>query len=103
AVAVVVSGRLDLPPDLPLLADPDSHVVVVTHSDRELPDVAARVEYLREPLPAALRTLREEYGLRSLLCEGGPTLNATLFAEDLVDELFLTVAPAVAGAGESLT
>ena len=32
--------------------------------------------------------------MRSLLCEGGPTLNATLFAAALVDELFLTLAPA---------
>jgi riboflavin biosynthesis pyrimidine reductase len=42
-------------------------------------------------------------GIRSLLCEGGPHLNATLFDEGLVDELFLTIAPTVAGAGESLT
>lgn len=103
AVAVVVSGRLDLPPDIPLLADPDSHVVIVTQSDRELSGCAARVDYVREPVPAALRQLRDEHGVRSLLCEGGPTLNATLFAEGLVDELFLTIAPAVAGAGEALT
>jgi riboflavin-specific deaminase-like protein len=103
AIAVIVSGRLDLPADLPILSDPDSHVVIVTSSDAELPDVAARVEYMREPLPAALERLREEHGVRSLLCEGGPTLNATLFAEGLADELFLTVTPAIAGAGESLT
>jgi riboflavin-specific deaminase-like protein len=103
AVAVIVSGRLDLHADLPLLSDPDSHVVIVTSSDAELPDTRARVDYVREPLPAALGFLREELGIRSLLCEGGPTLNATLFAEALVDELFLTVAPTVAGAGETLT
>jgi riboflavin-specific deaminase-like protein len=103
AVAVVVSGRLDLPPDLPLLSDPESHVIVVTSSDAELPDCAARVEYVREPLPTALGTLRDQHGLRSLMCEGGPTLNSTLFAEGLVDELFLTVAPTIAGAGEALT
>jgi riboflavin-specific deaminase-like protein len=103
AVAVVVSGRLNLPADLPLFADPDSHVVVVTSSDAELPDCAARIEYVREPLPVALEHLRKQHGIRSLLCEGGPTLNSTLFAEGLVDELFLTIAPTVAGAGEALT
>jgi riboflavin biosynthesis pyrimidine reductase len=51
---------------------------------------------------SGLRALRKE-GIRSLLCEGGPTLNATLFAESLIDELFLTVAPTVAGAAEKLT
>jgi riboflavin-specific deaminase-like protein len=103
AVAVIVSGRLDLPADLPLLSDPDSRVIIITSRDAELPDVAAQVEYLREPLPAALERLRGEHEIRSLLCEGGPTLNSTLFAEGHVDELFLTLAPTVAGAGERLT
>src|SRR5204863_4855210 len=74
-----------------------------TESQSELPGGAAKVEYLRESVPRALQTLREEHGIRSLLCEGGPTLNSTLFAENLVDELFLTLAPTVAGAGEALT
>jgi riboflavin-specific deaminase-like protein len=103
AITVIVSGSLHLPADLPLLSDPGSHVIVVTNSDGTLEGVAARVDYLREPLHGALGRLRQEYGVRSLLCEGGPTLNATLFAEDLVDELFLTIAPTVAGAGETMT
>ena len=53
-------------------------------------------------LPRGLRELRAD-GIRSLLCEGGPTLNSTLFEAGLVDELFLTVAPTIAGAGEALT
>jgi riboflavin biosynthesis pyrimidine reductase len=56
-----------------------------------------------DPLTDALRRLREEEGIRSLLCEGGPTLNSTLFADNLVDELFLTISPTVGGAGETLT
>ena len=36
--------------------------------------------------------------MRSILCEGGPTLNSFLFAADLVDELFLTLLPKVGGA-----
>src|SRR3954452_14159806 len=35
AAAVIVSGRLDLPPDLPLLSDPDSEVFIVTSSEAE--------------------------------------------------------------------
>jgi riboflavin biosynthesis pyrimidine reductase len=49
-------------------------------------------------LPALLRSLREE-GVEALLCEGGPTLHGSLQAAGLVDELFLTVAPKLAGAG----
>jgi riboflavin-specific deaminase-like protein len=103
AVAVVVSGSLNLPADLPLLSDPDSEVFIVTQSQATIEDVAAKVEYLREPLHEALGQLREEHGIRSLLCEGGPTLNSTLFSEGLAEELFLTVAPTIAGAGETLT
>ena len=102
-VAVLVSASLGLPPDLPLLQEPESHVIVITTAEGELEGVAARVDYIREDLPSALRRLRAEHGIRSLLCEGGPTLNGTLFAEGLVDELFVTVANTVAGTGEDLT
>ena len=110
AVAIVVSGRLNLPPDLPLLQDPESHVVVLTSSDAEPPDVPARLEVLRgEPAPDAgvvltplLKRVREEYGIRSIVCEGGPALNHGLLREHLVDELFLALSPKLA-AGEPLT
>jgi riboflavin biosynthesis pyrimidine reductase len=52
----------------------------------------------RVDLPALLRDLREE-GVRALLCEGGPTLHGALQAAGLVDELFLTIAPKLVGAG----
>jgi riboflavin biosynthesis pyrimidine reductase/predicted DsbA family dithiol-disulfide isomerase len=42
-----------------------------------------------------LRRLRQELGVRRLCVLGGSELNAQLLAEDLVDELFLTVAPKV--------
>lgn len=104
-LACLVSGRLDLPPDLPLLQEPEARVVVITSSDDELPDVRAAVEYLRadplqlEPLMAHLHA---EHGVRKLLCEGGPTLNEHLLAEGLVDELFLSLAPMLVG-GRALT
>jgi riboflavin biosynthesis pyrimidine reductase len=40
-----------------------------------------------------LRTLRERFGVRTLLCEGGPHLAGELLAAGLLDELFLTIAP----------
>jgi riboflavin biosynthesis pyrimidine reductase len=102
-VAVIVSGSLNLEADIPLLSDPEAHVIVVTSSRGTIDGAAAHIDYVREPVGIALRRLREEFGIRSLLCEGGPTLNSTLFSEGLADELFLTVAPLVAGAGEALT
>jgi riboflavin-specific deaminase-like protein len=109
-LALVVSARLNLPPDLPLLQDPDSHVVVLTASDGEPPEVPARCDVLRGSLAGGaglelaplFRTLRHDYGVRSILCEGGPALNEGLLREGLVDELFLALAPKVAG-GDPLT
>ena len=106
--AVIVSGSLDLPPEVPLLQDPGSRVFILTQSEADLRDVAAQVEYLRsEPGPFDLRPLvsrlRERFGLRSILCEGGPTLNASLLPYGLVDELFLTISPALAGGADALT
>jgi riboflavin-specific deaminase-like protein len=107
-LAVIVSARLWLPLDLPLLQDPDSTVVVLTASDAELPPTPAGVHYLRGPkgmeleLRPLVERLRSEYGVRSILCEGGPSLNESLVQERLVDELFLSLAPKLAG-GSPLT
>jgi riboflavin biosynthesis pyrimidine reductase len=38
-----------------------------------------------------------------LLCEGGPTLFGSLLHEELIDELFLTIAPRLAGGGRGPT
>lgn len=98
-LAVVVSARLQLPADVPLLQAPDQRVVIITAAPGELEGVAAQVEYLRvgDDLALGLAKLREEHGVRALLCEGGPTLNSYLLAGGLVDELFLTLAPSLAG------
>jgi riboflavin-specific deaminase-like protein len=106
-LAIVVSGSLELPADLPLLQDPDSRVVVVTASERSIEGVAADVQYMRFPggvdLPTALRRLREDARVRSILCEGGPHLNASLAVAGLIDELFLTTFPKLAGGAGALT
>jgi riboflavin-specific deaminase-like protein len=105
ALAVVVSGRLDLPPDLPLLNEPEQRVVIATGSEDSIPGVGGQVEYARvgDDLPRLMSYLREEHGVRSVLCEGGPTLNSYLFAAGLVDELFLTMNPKLIGGAAALT
>jgi riboflavin-specific deaminase-like protein len=105
ALAVVVSGRLDLPPDLPLLNEPQQRVVIATAADHELPGVTGDVEYARvgDDLPRLLAYLHERHGVRSILCEGGPTLNSFLFAAGVVDELFLTLSPKLLAGASALT
>ena len=48
-------------------------------------------------LPRAIAKLREELGIRYLLCEGGPTVYGNLARADLIDEKFMTVAPVETG------
>jgi riboflavin-specific deaminase-like protein len=105
ALAVIVSARLDLPAHLPLLQDPDQRVVIATGSDAVLQGTRAQVEYLRtgDDLPVLMARLRSEHGVRSILCEGGPTLNFYLYGAALVDELFLSVSPKVSGGAAALT
>jgi riboflavin biosynthesis pyrimidine reductase len=50
-----------------------------------------------------LAWLRSEWGVRRLVCEGGGRLNASLIHADLVDEIYLTVCPWIAGGRESPT
>ena len=105
-LAVVVSGRLDLPADLPLFHEPDQEVLVATFSDGELAG-SARIEYLRSEggavdIAALLAELRRR-GIRSVLCEGGPTLNAELLRAGGVDELFHCLAPTLAGEPDAPT
>jgi riboflavin-specific deaminase-like protein len=103
-LAVVVSGRLNLPADLPLLNEPEQRVLIATGSEAELPGAGAQVEYERvgPDLVLLMARLRER-GVRSILCEGGPTLNFHLLAAGLVDELCLTLNPKLAGGAAALT
>jgi riboflavin-specific deaminase-like protein len=107
-LAVTASRSLDLPPDIPLFQDPESEVVVYTSTEAEPPGCRARLEVVRlDPaemtFTTALRRLRADRGVRSVLCEGGPTVFGALVGERVVDELFLTLSPRLAGGTDPLT
>jgi riboflavin-specific deaminase-like protein len=98
---VIVSGRLDLPWEAPLFTEGAGRVLIFTASEAEPPETETTLRVVRHEgrvgLAAALRHLREERGVRALLCEGGPHLHGELWAAGLVDELFLTTAPKLTG------
>lgn len=97
AVAVVSSGA-SLDPGHPVL---QHAVLLTTHSGAEqfgdvLPDVVAVNDGEWVDLRAAVDVLHGR-GHSLVLSEAGPTIFGSLLAEQLVDELFLTVSPVLAG------
>ena len=104
-LTVIVSASGHLPADLPLLQEPGARVVIATAAEGQIEGVAADVSYLRvaDDLPVLLARLREEHGVASVLCEGGPTLNSHLLASGLADELFMSVDPVLLGGADALT
>jgi len=54
-------------------------------------------------LAAMLGTLRDKYKVRTVACEGGPTLFRALLERGLVDQLNLTVAPYLFGGAKAPT
>jgi riboflavin biosynthesis pyrimidine reductase len=102
ARVAIAAGRGRLNPDHPVLRDgalviaaqraaerlagrlPEEAELAVVPGDEAL-DVAAAVGFLRER------------GYRRILSEAGPRLFGSLVVENLVDELFLTVSPLLAG------
>jgi riboflavin biosynthesis pyrimidine reductase len=103
-LAVIVSRSGRVPFEIPLFADPASLIALYAPAGTDVPGTAAVVH--RHELPAGgdlatvLRSLRAEHDVRSLLCEGGPSLFTAMLAEGLVDELFLTLASTIVGGGE---
>ena len=100
-LAILVSNRLDLPWDATLFTDGGGQVVIFTASEEEPPETPTPVTVVRHPdgveLDRALEWLLKEREIRSILCEGGPTLHGRLREGGLADELFLTIAPKIAG------
>jgi riboflavin-specific deaminase-like protein len=96
----VVTRRLDLDPTARLFSDPANRPWVITRhaapADRRaaLDEVADIITFGDDDvdLVAAMAFLRAE-GAAVVTCEGGPTLNGTLIAHDLIDEWALTVSP----------
>jgi riboflavin biosynthesis pyrimidine reductase len=110
-VAATLSASGDLPLDRLFVTARDFEAVVYLSG-------AAPVER-REEIEATGRTvvvlpadggiramlghMRHELGAQVLLAEGGPTVNAQLFALGCVDEYFLTLGPVIVAGRDTLT
>jgi riboflavin-specific deaminase-like protein len=105
-LACIFTRSGELPLDIPLFAQDGAPIVVFTPVDVDASEVAADLEVVRVnpgelTLTTMMRRLRSDYDVRSLLCEGGPTLFGVLLEEGLVDELFLSLSPKLTGGGNA--
>ena len=104
----IVTRSLDLDLDADLFADPASRCLVVVPEDtpaERLAPLAAVADVVPAgrggvDLGAALTRLHAG-GVRTVLAEGGPSLLGQLVATDLMDELCLTLSPALVAGGSA--
>jgi riboflavin-specific deaminase-like protein len=100
----VVSGRLALDLADPFFTEAEVHPLVITVDGAPAERLAATREVAQVvvagsahvDLGSALDQLHA-LGARTVLVEGGPTLNGQLVAADLVDEVCLTLSPSLVG------
>lgn len=101
----VVTRSLSLDPKLPLFSDPDYRPLILT-AESAPADRRAALEERADIVVAgddgvAMRTAVSELsarGAKTILSEGGPSLNGQLIADDLIDEWNLSVSPTLLGA-----
>jgi riboflavin-specific deaminase-like protein len=104
-LAVTVSASLALDPGHRFFVNGRERSLILTTifalasagTDLERVATLAVVGEERVDLAAALGELRERWGVSRLLCEGGPSLNQQLLELGLLDEIFWTIAPKLAG------
>jgi riboflavin biosynthesis pyrimidine reductase len=100
----MVSRSLDLDLDAPVFTEPIVPTIVLTCASADATALAAAQEVADVAvvgdedvdLQTALEALHQR-GLRRVHCEGGPHLLAQLVADDLLDELLLTISPLLVG------
>jgi riboflavin-specific deaminase-like protein len=107
-IGCVLTRTMDLPWDTSLWTDPASRVALYTSSHHNPPPCAAEVTLHRMAeaeltVDRVVRSLRADHAVRSVLCEGGPTVNRELLAAGVLDELFLSLEPKLVGGGDAPT
>ena len=102
-LAVIATSSGGIPLEGNLIVKEGQRVLVLTREDIILrsdehtvvglpADVSGNID-----LVEALKVLKSEHGVELLVVEGGPRLNHSLLSQNVVDELFLTLAPKLLG------
>ncbi|HHU61586.1 MAG: RibD family protein [Bacillota bacterium] len=107
-VLLTKSGRLD--PCSPLFKDPPRAPLIFTSQrgkHKLSPNIInqSNLEIIDEntKLNTICSLLQKKYGVNRLLVEGGPSINYQFLKEQLLDEVFITLAPRIIGATSDLS
>jgi len=100
-LAVIISGRLEIPFDAGLFTDGAGEVLVFTNQQPPFPETSTPTRFVTVEGPIriteVLRHLRQERNIRALLSEGGPHTFGQLAASRSFDDLFLTTTAVMTG------
>ncbi|HEY5894194.1 MAG TPA: dihydrofolate reductase family protein [Chthoniobacterales bacterium] len=104
-IRVIVSNSGKIPATLKLFANRDSPILIYAteHMPGETREALSGLATLNiaksdgVDLGGLLADLHDQHGVRTVVCEGGATLFRSLAELDVIDEMFLTIAPFIFG------
>ena len=106
-IPIILAGREEIPAERKIFRTSGEGNVLIFTESHVGQQSFARLSVLATVLTTSetgfpepesvVRRLAEEFGVRRLLVEGGPRVNHSFIKNGLVDEIFLTLAPKVAG------
>lgn len=102
---VIVSNSGEIPSTLKVFAHRESPVLIYATENMPAETRSAlsglatlNLAKSREvDLLVTLADLYDRHGVQTIVCEGGPTLLRSLAELDVIDEMFLTIAPVIFG------
>ncbi|KAA9008510.1 riboflavin biosynthesis protein RibD [Paenibacillus spiritus] len=109
---IIPTTSLNLSMDSHVLSDGGRTLIVTTEQGRDEEKIAQLKERNKEVIVCGqekvdfvelFRRLESEYGVHSLMIEGGGFLNWNVFDLDLVDEIILMQLPVIIGGGTNIT
>ena len=108
---IIVDGKLRIHPGLRVVEEEAEKTIILTATrntqrEKEMAEKGVKIHHVGEngqvDLDTAMKLLREKYGIRKILVEGGGILVYNLLRRRLVDEIRVTITGAVFGAGRSI-
>lgn len=109
---IIVSGSASIDPEAEIFKYNFSPIIILAtqrapkNNIERLRKLGAEVAIFGKvdlDFPKALRWLREKWGVKRLLCEGGGEINAALLRAGLVNEIYQTFCPVIFGGRDAPT